>query len=134
MIYKINLDKKKEFEKWNYKQMLKHVLPLMIPILIFTDLITGLVFSSIPMPALIICRIICFANIAGLILFFICSFLGVKIASSKLKTWELDIKENYAILKNSQATTTVTFSEFTKFKKTVFINRLVKLKTNCAIL
>ena len=77
MIYKINLDKKKEFEKWNYKQMLKHVLPLMIPILIFTDLITGLVFSSIPMPVLTICSIICFANIAGLILFFICSHLSL---------------------------------------------------------
>ena len=43
MIYTINLDKKKEFEKWNYKQILKHFLPLTIPILVFMDFVMGFV-------------------------------------------------------------------------------------------
>lgn len=120
MTYKINLDKKKEFEKWNYKQMLKHFLPLMIPTVVFMDFVMGFVFSSntdFPIPVSTICKIICFSNIAFLIIFFICIFFGVKIVSSKLETWELDIKDNYAILKNSSATTTVSFADFKKFKK-----------------
>lgn len=48
MTYKINLDKKKEFEKWNCKQMLKHVFPLVIPILIFIDFSMGFIFSCNP--------------------------------------------------------------------------------------
>ena len=39
MIYIINLDKKKEFEKWNYKQILKHFLLLIIPGIIIMDFV-----------------------------------------------------------------------------------------------
>lgn len=46
MIYKINLGKKKEFEKWNYKQILKHILPLMIPGIIIMDFVMGFVFLN----------------------------------------------------------------------------------------
>ena len=120
MIYKINLDKKKEFEKWNYKQILKHILPLMIPGIIIMDFVMGFVFLndnefSITYPVII--KIIILSNIILLPILFISFFVGIKLISSKLETWELNIEENYAILKNSSATTTVNFADFKKFKK-----------------
>jgi len=120
MIYKINLDKKKEFEKWNYKQILKHILPLIIPGIIIMDFVMGFVFLNdnefaITYPSII--KIIILSNIILLPILFISFFAGVKLSSSKLETWELNIEENYAILKNSSATTTVNFADFKKFKK-----------------
>lgn len=121
MTYKINLDKKKEFEKWNYKQMLKQFLPLFIPTIIFMDLVMGFVFSNntdFSIPISTIYGIICFSNIIFFIIIFpICMFFGIKLVSSKLETWELNIEENYAILKNSSATTIVRFADFKKFTK-----------------
>ena len=120
MIYKINLDKKKEFEKWNYKQILKHILPLIIPGIIIMDFVMGFVFLndnefSITYPVVI--KIIILSNIILLPILFISFFVGIKLISSKLETWELNIEENYAILRNSSATTTVNFADFKKFKK-----------------
>ena len=120
MIYKINLDKKKEFEKWNYKQILKHVLPLIFPGIIILDFLMGFVFSNnaefaIPFPVII--KIIGFSNIIIFPILFICFFISLKICSSKLETWELTIEENYAVLKNSTAITTVNFADFKKFEK-----------------
>lgn len=120
MNYKINLDKKKEFEKWNYKQMLKHFFPFMIPAFLLMDFVMGFVFSSnteFPLPISTTIKIILFSNIVFFIIFFICILFGIKRVSSKLETWELNIEENYAILKNSSAITTVNFADFNKFKK-----------------
>ena len=120
MNYKINLDKKKEFEKWNYKQMLKHFFPFMIPAFLLMDFVMGFVFSNnteFPLPISTTIKIILFSNIVFFIIFFICILFGIKRVSSKLETWELNIEENYAILKNSSAITTVNFADFNKFKK-----------------
>ena len=120
MIYTINLDKKKEFEKWNLKQMLKQILPLIIPVIIFMDFVMGFVFTSdteFPTPLSLIIKIIVISNIIFVPFLFICFFISIKISTSKLDTWELNIEDNYAILKNSTAVTTVNFADFKKFKK-----------------
>ncbi len=120
MIYTINLDKKKEFEKWNLKQMLKHFLPLTIPILVFMDFVMGFVFThdtEFPTPLSLVIKIIVISNIIFVPFLFICFFISIKIISSKLNSWELNIEDNYAILKNSTAVTTVNFADFKKFKK-----------------
>ena len=120
MIYKINLDKKKEFEKWNLKQMLRHFVPIMISTIAFMDLVMGFIFTNngeynFPIPSVI--KIIIISDLAFFIFLPICLFFGIKLVSSKLETWELNIKENYATLKNSTATTTVNFADFKKFKE-----------------
>lgn len=120
MIYTINLDKKKEFEKWNLKQMLKQILPLIIPVIIFMDFVMGFTFTNdteFPTPLSLVIKIIVISNIIFVPFLFICFFISIKIISSKLNTWELNIEDSYAILKNSTAVTTVNFADFNKFKK-----------------
>ena len=120
MIYKINLEKKKEFEKWNLKQGLKHLLPIMIPVIFFMDFVMGFTFTNngdYNFPISSIIKIIIISNFACFIFLHICFFIGTKFVSSKLETWELNIEENYAVLKNSMATTTVNFADFKKYKE-----------------
>ena len=120
MIYKINLEKKKEFEKWNLKQGLKHLLPIMIPVIFFMDFVMGFTFTNngdYNFPISSIIKIIIISNFAYFIFLPICFFIGTKFVSSKLETWELKIEENYAVLKNSIATTTVNFADFKKYKE-----------------
>ena len=84
MIYKINTEKKDEFVKWNYKQLLKNQLPIYTPFLIIADIIMLIVFpigfadikSLIPF-------IILATNIIFIFVYFVFSFLGVKISSKK---------------------------------------------------
>ena len=120
MTYRINLEKKKEFEKWNLKQMLKQYLPIMISTIVFMDLAMGFIFTqnddyNFPISSVI--KVIIISNLGFIILLPICMFFGTKFASSTLETWELNIEENFAVLKNSAATTTVSFADFKKFKK-----------------
>ena len=118
MIYKINTEKKDEFIKWNYKQLLKNQLPIYIPFLIIADIIMLIIFpigfadikSLIPF-------IILATNIIFIFVYFVFSFLGVKISSKKLDEWELDIQANYAILKNPETSVRVDFADFKKYKE-----------------
>ena len=118
MIYKINTEKKDEFIKWNYKQLLKNQLPIYIPFLIIADIIMLIIFpigfadikSLIPF-------IILATNIIFIFVYFVFSFLGVKISSKSLDEWELDIQANYAILKNPETPVRVDFAEFKKYKE-----------------
>lgn len=118
MIYKINTEKKDEFVKWNYKQLLKNQLPIYIPFLIIADIIMLIIFpigfadikSLIPF-------IILATNIIFIFVYFVFSFLGVKISSKKLDEWELDIQANYAILKNPETPVRVDFADFKKYKE-----------------
>ena len=118
MIYKINTEKKDEFVKWNYKQLLKNQLPIYIPFLIIADIIMLIIFpigfadikSLIPF-------IILATNIIFIFVYFVFSFLGVKISSKKLDEWELDIQANYAILKNPETSVRVDFADFKKYKE-----------------
>lgn len=130
MIYKINIDKKQEVIKWNYKQTLKNLLPIIVPGFIIVNIIMLIFFprkfqnieSLIPIIILgcnLIYIPICFSSI----------FLGAKKASKKMEVCELDINDNYAILKNSFETKTVNFADFKKFKKdddsiTFYFNRI----------
>lgn len=120
MIYKINLDKKKEFEKWNFKQILKRYLPFIIPLILAMSfaleyMLTGDGDSSLPFSYVV--GIIVLSNAVFFIIFLSTMFLSIKMISSTLKTWELDIEENYAVLKNSTATTTVNFADIKRFKE-----------------
>ena len=118
MIYKINTEKKDEFIKWNYKQLLKNQLPIYIPFLIIADIIMLIIYpigfadikSLIPF-------IILATNIIFIFVYFVFSFLGVKISSKKLDEWELDIQANYAILKNPETPVRVDFADFKKYKE-----------------
>lgn len=138
MIYKINLDKKKEFEKWNLKQILKYVLPLIIPCIIFMDFVMGFCFQNnndLGIQFSVIVKIIGFSNLIIFLILCICFFISIKIISSKLETWELTIEENYAVLKNASATTTVNFADFKKFKKdensiTFYLNGIKRFYIN----
>lgn len=119
MIYKIDPEKKKEFESFNFKQAVKHIFPIFIPAIIFMDVIMGFVLADeyASMRPFIV-YILLFSNLFSVIVFFISVFIGVKTVSSKLETWELSVEENYALLKNSIAATTVNFADFKKYKKT----------------
>ncbi len=44
MIYKINIDKKQEVIKWNYKQTLKNLLPIIVPGFIIVNIIMLIFF------------------------------------------------------------------------------------------
>lgn len=118
MIYKIDPEKKKEFESFNFKQAVKHIFPIFIPAIIFMDVIMGFVLADeyASMRPFIV-YILLFSNLFSVIVFFISAFIGVKTVSSKLETWELSVEENYALLKNSIAATTVNFANFKKYKK-----------------
>lgn len=120
MTYTINLDKKKDFEKWNFKRILKQFLPFLIPCIIFMNFVMGFIFFSDPivsLPFSTVLMIIISSDIISALFISLAFVLGVKMVSSKLATWELTIEENYAVLKNSSATTTVNFADFIKFKK-----------------
>lgn len=138
MIYKINLDKKKEFEKWNLKQILKHVLPLIIPCIIFMDFVMGFCFQNnndLGIQFSVIVKIIGFSNLIIFLILCFCFIISIKIISSKLETWELTIEENYAVLKNASATTTVNFADFKNLKKdedsiTFYLNGIKRFYIN----
>ena len=121
MVYKINLAKKKDFEKWNSKQLLKHLLPFIILGFILMNFITGVNLSSnrneftLPVSAIVVTIVI--SNVLLLLILYLSFFLSNKVISSKLESWEVNIEENYAVIKNSVATTTVNFADFKKFKK-----------------
>ena len=119
MVYKINLEKKKEFESFYFRQVLKLFFPILIPAAIFMGVRMGFVltdgFETIrPFDI----YIVLFSCLFLFIIFFISAFIGTKIASSKLEMWELSIRENYATLKNSIAVTAVNFADFKKYKET----------------
>ena len=136
MIYKINLEKKKEFEKWNYKQTLKHQLPIYVPGLILVDIF---MFYTFPIKFYSIKEIIPIV-ILGVNLFFIpfyllISFLGVKNGTKKLEDWELNVNENNATVNNSMAVVSVSFADFKKYTKdensiTFYLNGLRRFSIN----
>ena len=113
MVYKINLEKKKEFESFYFRQVLKLFFFIIIPAAIFMGVRVGFVltdgFKKIrPFDI----YIVLFSCLFLFIIFFISAFIGTKIASLKLEKWELSIQEDYAILKNSIAVTAVNFADF----------------------
>lgn len=78
MVYKINLAKKKDFEKWNSKQILKHLLPFIILGFIFMNFITGVNLSSnrneltLPVSAIVVTIVI--SNVLLLLILYISFF------------------------------------------------------------
>ena len=136
MIYKINLEKKKEFEKWNYKQTLKRQLSIYVPGLILVDIF---MFYTFPIKFYSIKEIIPII-ILGVNLFFIpfyllISFLGVKNGIKKLEDWELNVNENNATVNNSIAVVSVSFADFKKYTKdensiTFYLNGLRRFSIN----
>ena len=78
MVYKINLAKKKDFEKWNSKQLLKHLLPFIILGIILMNFITGVNLSSnrneftIPVSAIVVTIVI--SNVLLLLILYLSFF------------------------------------------------------------
>lgn len=79
----------------------------------------GIVFYSETVSSiLIISSTIITSNVICCVLFYIAFRSGIKMAISTFENWELNIEENYAVLNNSAAISTVRFADFKKFKKT----------------
>lgn len=118
MVFKINLEKKKEFIMFNFKESIKHIFPMCSIMIVLMEILMGLVFfNKVGNSGIFSIKLLVICTLLSLILILICFFIGAVIGSSKLETWELTVEENYAVLKNAMAVTTVNFADFKKFKK-----------------
>lgn len=136
MIYKINVEKKQEFIKWNFNQTLKNQLPITIPGFIIMDIIMLILFPiKYQKIASFIPFIILGANMIFIPVSLFSIFLGVKKVAKTIESWELELNDGFAVLKNSIATTTVNYADFKKFKKdtdsiTFYLNGLRRFYIN----
>ncbi|MCR5253684.1 MAG: hypothetical protein K6C98_08220 [Treponema sp.] len=118
MTFKANPEKKKEFKNFMFKKILLRFLPILLLGLVFLDVSMGYVFWDETKNIKLIIFSTLISNVIFLVLCLFAFHLGTKMAASSLESWELNIEENYAILNNSAATSTVRFADFKKFKKT----------------
>ena len=119
MTFKANPEKKKEFGNFMFKKILQKYLQFILLALLFLNITMGIVFySETASSILIISSTIITSNVICCVLFYIAFRSGTKMAISTFENWELNVEENYAILNNSVATSTVRFADFKKFKLT----------------
>lgn len=119
MNFKFNYDKKKEFDKKNFIHLLKDIWVYFFLGLILADFFNIFEFytNSYKMSVSFASKLLIFANIVGAILAFIIMYNGMKKKSAAVDFWELEIKDDCLVSKNSVATRTYNFSDFKKFKK-----------------
>lgn len=124
MTFKGNPEKKDVFIKFNLKETLS-LTSIIIPFLIVLSVFIAYVYSSMLVQDygdnskkmfLIIMGIFLLASVFIIFVFipFICYLTTKKIAAG-IGDWELDIQDNYAVLKNGYAVTTISFADFKSY-------------------
>ncbi len=132
MNYKFNLDKKDEFEKWKYRQMLKKLGPFIVPILAIVDFVC---INQLELPANNGTMVIVFSNIFSVAAYLIILSISMKKNLYILDSWELEVNDDCIVQKNCVAKNTYNFFDVTKFKKTddcitFYLNGKVTLSVN----
>ncbi len=131
MNYKFNSDKKNEFEKWNYRQMLKRVVPFIVPVLAVVDFVC---INNLDLPAKGGTMVLALSNVVSLVAYLIVLSVSIKKNSYILDSLELEVNEDCIVHRNCVATNTYRFSDVTKLNKSDdFITFYLKGKTVLSI-